>query len=165
MTGMSAQTTAVDDGKYFPEPNGGNPEELLLGTFPATLIRIEDPQTKLNEEGEEMTSQKFAWILDGYPDRELWSFINPYGRSERSNFYKAYKALMGKEPVRGSRIKQDDLLNRRCVLICEENPKKPGYTKVTGYLPLPKPRPVAAQARAARAVDDLEAEFDKVPFD
>lgn len=163
---MNTSTTigqALPDDYQFPSQGAGK-GELLEGMFPATLLRIEAPQTTVNEQGEEMTSSRFVWAVDGYPDYEQYSFANPYGVSERSNMYKLYKALTGKPIDRRNPPRVSEMLNRRCNLICEEHPKKPGYTKVTGYAPLARPRP-AARPAAPPPADDLESEFEgQVPF-
>lgn len=161
MTSATASSTQEFD--QFPRPTGGGGGEALEGGFPATLVRIEAPVTKTDEaSGDEITSSKFAWKIDGYPDREQWSFVNPYAYSDRSNFYKVYKALTGKILDKRNPPRVSEMLNKRCILMCTESTKNPGYTRVIGYAPLRQgAQPATTVQKKADETDDL---FGDVPF-
>lgn len=162
---MSAQAQTFDD-FVFPDATPAE-DNLPPGMYPATLTGYEKPTLKTFDDGTSSESMKLIWRLDEDPDREQWSFINPKARSEKANFYKAYKALTGQPLQQDTVVRMAQLLNRRCQLMMVENEKKAGYTRVGGYAPIAKaPRPLRpAPAPVAALLDADPFDVDEVPFD
>lgn len=119
------------------------PREMILGGHNATLVEITRPQPSKepNERGDHPMTSIFKWAIDGYEDMEpQWSYVNVDSRGERSNFYKVYKALTGQPLLPSTNVVAKELVGLRCQLLLEESATKVGYARVSGYLPIPKPR-------------------------
>lgn len=169
---MSVPQTYQEDFS-FPQPP---PRELILGGHNATLVEITRPQPSStpNERGEHPMTSIFKWAIDGYTDLEpQWSYVNVESRGERSNFYKVYKALTGDALQVTTNVEAKKLVGLRCQLLLEESTTKPGFARVSGYLPIPKPRTPRVVAPAPPPPPPSELFFDeeeenidpdKVPF-
>lgn len=151
---------AVNADFEFPEaelPEYTGPDEA--GMYPATCIAIDNPKPSelANDNGEHPLTSIFHWRLDGYPDHDQWSYVNVQGRGPNSTMGKIHKAMHGADLAKNAKVFARDYLNGRAMLYMVENPNKPGYLKVGGYMPLPKKK-----ARPAPVV--VEESDEEEPF-
>ena len=121
---------------------GGTPT-VEDGTYPATLIGLEDKQVPDRDNPEDnMTLRIWSFSLDaldsdGNPAEV--EGISSTALGPRSKAYKWITALLGRKLENGEEIKRSMLLNRRCMVTVAANDA--GYSKVADVVPAPKAKP------------------------